>query len=81
MTIRYYGPDPATGGVAEQTVTVTAPFTSVSFSFNATAGPRVIRAYQGTPAMAGDWSTAPIKSAPVRLMLQAGGQAKDLVLQ
>lgn len=73
VTIRYFAPDPATGLPSEQVVTISAPFTAVSFSFAATVGPRVIRAYQGSPAT--------LRSVPVRVMLQPGGQAKDLVIR
>ncbi|MCY2927962.1 MAG: prepilin-type N-terminal cleavage/methylation domain-containing protein [Planctomycetota bacterium] len=73
VTIRYFAPDPATGLVAEQTVTVSAPFTAVSYSFNATIGPRVVRAYQG--------SGGSLRSVPVRVMLAPGGQMKDLILR
>ena len=64
-----------------QQPTVTPTGTTVSFSFVGTAGPRVIRAYQGTPTIPGNWSTAPLLSVPVRVTLQPGGQAKDLTLR
>ncbi len=73
VVIRYFAPDSSTGLPAEQAVTVAAPFTSVSFTFAATAGPRVVRAYQGSPVT--------LRSVPVRLVLQPGGQARDLVLR
>jgi prepilin-type N-terminal cleavage/methylation domain-containing protein len=80
VTVLYFGPDGLTGFPAVQAVQIpAAPYT---YSFTGTAGPRVIRAYWwATPPTAGsDWSTATIKSVPVQLMLQPGGQTKNLVL-
>jgi prepilin-type N-terminal cleavage/methylation domain-containing protein len=75
VTVMLFGPDPPTGGVLEQTFTITAPFTAATYSFpTATVGPRVLRAYQGTG------TPAPFRSIPVRLIVQAGAQTKDLTL-
>ena len=81
VTVLYFGPDPNTGRPWAQSLTVPTPFTSVTYSFAGTPGPRVIRAYQGVATTAGNWATAPVKSIPVRLTLLPGGQAKDLILR
>jgi prepilin-type N-terminal cleavage/methylation domain-containing protein len=85
VTVLCFGPDGLSGAPSVQAVTIpAAPYT---YSFAGTAGPRVIRAYQGnstitlTPGT--DWSSttsAPIRSAPVQLMVPPGGQVKDLVV-
>jgi hypothetical protein len=87
IVIVYFGPDPNTGLPAEQIVPIAAAsFTGasgVSYSFVGTAGARVIRAYQGVGLAADPSScaTAPVKSVPVRLVLQPGGEVKDLVIR
>ncbi len=75
ITVRFFGPNPLTGGVLETAVTVT-PTTGVpvTYSFNTTIGPRVVRAYQGT-------ATTQKKSTVTRLTVQPGGQIKDLLMQ
>jgi len=73
VTIRLFGPNPATGLPGEQVVTVAAPFSAAVFSFNTTIGPKVIRAYQGDPMTR--------RSVPIRLMLRPGGEARDLILR
>ncbi len=73
VTIRLFGPNPATGLPGEQVVTVAAPFSAAVFSFNTTIGPKVIRAYQGDPTTR--------RSVPIRLMLRPGGEARDLILR
>jgi prepilin-type N-terminal cleavage/methylation domain-containing protein len=73
VTVYFWAPDPTTGGVAEQNVSIAAaPY---AYSFTSTIGPRVVRAYLGDPA------SATVKSIPVRLMLQPGAQIKDLTIQ
>jgi len=73
VTIRYFGPNPdgPTPAVLEKTVTVTptAGSPAVNYSFDATTGPRTLRAYQGSN-----------KSTPVRLMLRGDAQMRDLVI-
>jgi type II secretory pathway pseudopilin PulG len=81
VTLTYNGSAWVVKSYVGQQPTVTPTGTMVSFSFVGTAGPRVIRAYQGTPATPGNWSTAPVLSVPVRVMLQPGGQTKDLTLR
>jgi type II secretory pathway pseudopilin PulG len=92
VTVLLFGPDPKTGGLAIHPWPITSkappttqpvPF-SVSYSFPDEApGPRVIRAYQGVPAPATPklWSSIPVRSVPVRVMLQPGQQPKDLYLR
>lgn len=69
IVVRYFGPNPATGGVLELT-DANAAVPAYAYSIDGTAGPRVLRAYQGA-----------LRSTPIRVMLQPGGQVKDLVLK
>src|SRR5205814_489224 len=71
VTVRFFGPGPLTGNVAEATpvsVTPTAG-TPVTYTFASTIGPRVLRAYQG--------ATGTKRSPIIRLMVRPGGQTKD----
>jgi hypothetical protein len=77
VTAICFMPDPETGLVLETRMVIASPY---NYAFAAVpVGPRVIRAYQapaGTPV-----AQATIKSMPVRLLVQHGGQTKDLVIR
>ncbi len=82
IIVRCFAPDPNTGAVQE-TDTVVSP--SFTYSSSLTIGPRVVRAYQWPVGTVGPpWppvTSAVLKSVPVRIIVQPGGQAKDLVLR
>ncbi len=86
LMVCYFGPNPNTGGILElpATVTVSSSATVTAYSVPATIGPRVLRAYQlppGTPTTLTNLGLATLKSVPVRITLQAGGQVRDLVIR
>jgi prepilin-type N-terminal cleavage/methylation domain-containing protein len=93
VVVCYFGPNPNTGGILELPATVVSGSSSsvTTYSIPATTwptigptiGPRVLRAYLfplGTSPTLANLSSATMKSVPVRITLQAGGQVKDLVL-
>jgi prepilin-type N-terminal cleavage/methylation domain-containing protein len=82
IVVRGFVPDPDTGALREIETVVSPSFT---YSFTLTIGPRVLRAYQWPAGTEGPpWSpvtSAILKSVPVRITVQPGGQARDLIIQ
>jgi prepilin-type N-terminal cleavage/methylation domain-containing protein len=77
VTVNLYGPNPATGGVAATSVVATQVIGSQGvYTFAGlptTAGPRVVRAYEGTPTT--------LKSRPLSLAVPAGGVNVTLTIR
>jgi prepilin-type N-terminal cleavage/methylation domain-containing protein len=85
IMVCYFGPNPNTGGILETLATVSSTTSAAVtiYSVPATIGPRVLRAYQlpaGMSATLGNLGLAALKSVPVRITLQTGGQVRDLVI-
>jgi len=78
LSVKYYGPDPATGGVKLISLPVTGlPATSAIVTFNdpaITIGPRILRVYEGAAP------PYPRKSPVTRVVLKPGGNQVTLRL-
>ncbi|MEZ6187112.1 MAG: type II secretion system protein GspG [Planctomycetota bacterium] len=92
VVVALFTPDPVTGTLKEAKTLLpptggplifVLPETGVAESFPVTAGPRVIRAYQGPGSDADSVIGGPAtySSSVMRLDLPAGGQTVDLVLE
>ncbi len=80
ILVKYFGPDPATGGAkritAVLTVTAGAEATYTLADPAITAGSRLLRAYQVK-----DDGSAIKKSSVIRITLAAGGNSQDFILK